>query len=217
MTWCTLRVSEQTMVSTSGPFCPLSSPSGRSIFARIMQKEYFGGRVNSNREIEQPLKVRFVLHPCRRAPAKKKERSACCGVLLYFFCSPVIIPDCICAWFCLMAHFPTLFRVFICLHLKVSPKSGQAHSPNQLITAEWHPQQSKLQDFQKWIQTFWWQEHLQFHKQQVLQLMLQTYLSQRSWKMKDRAPKEMDQALPVPFQALILTMIVMLLGLVSLL
>lgn len=103
---------------------------------------------------------RSALIPCRRAPAMRKERSVCCVLLLYFFCYPVIIPDCTCAWFLLLANFPTLFRCFISLHLKVSPKSGQAHSPNQLIMAECHIQHSKLWDFWKWIQTFWWRKHL---------------------------------------------------------
>lgn len=112
----------------SGTFCSLSLHSGRSIFAQLIWREDFGGRTNSSGQTEQLLKVRFALLPSRRAPAKRQERSVC-HVLLYFFCSPAIIPDCTSAWFLLLANFPILFRCFIPSHLKVSPKSGQGHSP----------------------------------------------------------------------------------------
>lgn len=69
-----------------------------------------------------------------------------------------------------------LFRGFISLHLKVSPKSGWVHSPNQLITAECHIHHSKLQDLWEWILSFWRQKHLQTHKQDSLP-MIQTYFS----------------------------------------
>lgn len=46
---------------------------------------------------EQPPIIRFVLIPCRSAPAKRKKRPVCCVLLLYLFGCAVIIPDCTCA------------------------------------------------------------------------------------------------------------------------
>lgn len=88
-TWCTPRVSEWLMVSAPGPFCPL--PSGKSSFAWLIWKEDFRGGANSSGQTDELSKVRFsLIIPCRKAPAKGKERSVCWVFLLYFFCSPVI-------------------------------------------------------------------------------------------------------------------------------
>lgn len=127
----------------------------------------------------------------------------------YFFGCAVITPHWTCAWCLHLAKFPTLFRGFIALHLKVSPKSGWVHSPNQLVTPECHTHHNKLQELWEWILSFGWKKHLQIHKQDSL-LMIQTYFSQSSWETKGRAPNRMDQAI-------ILTMTVIILGLDSLL
>lgn len=171
-----LRVSKQTMVSPSSLSWSLPSPFGRSIFAWLTWKKGFVGKSKFQGTNEQPPNIRFVLIPCRNAPAKRQKRPVGSVLVLYFSGCAVVVPDWSCAWFLHLAEFPALFRGFISLHLKVSPKPGWVHSPNQLITAECHIHHSKLQDLWEWILSFWRQKHLQTHKQDSLP-MIQTYFS----------------------------------------
>lgn len=91
-----------------------------------------------------------------------RGRRGLCAVffLCTSFSSPVTTPDCTCAWFHLLANFPTLARGFMSLHLKVSPEPRQAHFLNQSIMAGSHTHHSKLQGFWKRVQTSWGQKHL---------------------------------------------------------
>lgn len=104
------------------------------------------GRANSTWINESIQISKMGLNPLQREPGKKKKRSVVWSFVLLL---PVTIPDRTCAWSLLLAHFPSLFRVFGPLHLKVSLKPGHAPSYNQFIRAEAHMHHSKQKDFLK--------------------------------------------------------------------
>lgn len=82
---------------------------------------------------EQPPIIRFVLIPCRSAPAKRKKRPVCCVLLLYFLAVQLLFLIAPVLDFCTWLSFQPFSGSFISFNLKVS-KTGWVHSPNQLIT-----------------------------------------------------------------------------------